>query len=237
MKRILTGLLSCALIFTLAACGAEGNNDSTATNEETTKESTTEESTTEESTLEETTTIESIEETTEADTASDLDASEDLSGPSTDTLVLLQSIWDGMPEDQQFPAVGGDVENSVMGGPGHFDFTKTEELCNILLFPEEHSSSILEAASLTHMMNTNNFTSALYLLDDGADFDSISKAYEGILETNHWLCGFPEEYLVLQLDDAHVFIAYGFSDNIANMKAQLSSLFESAHVLAEGQIV
>lgn len=231
MKKIIAGLVSCALIFSLTACGGGGNTDKS---DETTQGSTTEES------EEPDETTEAAEETTEAADESEADESDPTEdnelAASNDTVALLQRIWASMPEELAFPSAGGDMENSVMGGAGLVATESTDYICNILLFPADFTTSIEEAASLGHMMNANNLTSGLYTLTAGTDLAAITTAYEALLADNMWLCGFPEKYLVMQLADNQIYIAYGFGDNIQAIQTQIMAEVPTATVLAEGDI-
>lgn len=263
MKKIISGLVSCALMFTLAACGSDTTDGSTTDKSETNVSSTEDlsselsDGSTEAETESETDTdaetdaetepadeseapIESEETPVDSDADTDTDegtdSSADLSA-SNDTVVLLENIWASLPEDQQFPSAGGDYNHSVMGGPGYVDNEDSNYLCNTLLFPADYTDAVVEAASVGHMMNQNNFTSGLITLAEGTDTAAITAAFEEIVETNHWLCGIPEEYMLLDLGENQIFIAYGFSDNIANIKTHLNSHFDQVTVLTEGSIV
>ncbi len=177
------------------------------------------------------------EQTSETSNLTSQAESEPALNAGNDTLLLLQSIWESFPEEASFPAAGGDMEHNVMGGAGMVAVENTDYLCNILLFPPKFTGQVLEAASIGHMMNFNNITSGLYLLDEGTDLDAFTKAFEEKIENNHWLCGFPEKYLVMKVDENHLYLAYGFTDNILAMKDHISSQMSSATVLAEGDIV
>lgn len=240
MKKLISGLVSCALIFTLTACGATTDGPTTGKTDDsqpstTESEAETGASETPEATELETEAPETSEETDANQTEDNGYVEPDLS-ITNDTVQLLKDIWSGMPEDQKFATAGGDSEHTIMDDAGYVDNTNETYLCNILLFPADYIDSIEEAASIGHMMNINGFTSGLYTLAEGTDTAAIASAYEAIVADNMWLCGIPEEYIVMELDENQIFIAYGFVDNITNVEAHLTSLFPTAKILTEGKI-
>ena len=79
-------------------------------------------------------------------------------GETTSAVKVLTEIWDAMPEEQKFFAVGGDLtENMVEGAPGACALDP-EYLTGILRVPADQVHKIVEAASLVHGMNASYFT-------------------------------------------------------------------------------
>ena len=74
----------------------------------------------------------------------------------TDPLEVLTKAWEGLSEDEKFPAAGGDATTPVDGAPGKFDISDVDNLSYMLSFPAESVDLIDSAASLTHMMNMNH---------------------------------------------------------------------------------
>lgn len=239
MKKIVTGVLSFALAFSLVACTSDAPKGSTSESTGAPSQSESEsEQTSEETTVPET---ELPTDTLPGDSEEPSVSDDDLSGSDeeieqNDTALLLSEVWNSVPEDKQFPVAGGDYNHTNMSGAGSVLSSETDYLCGILLFPEEYTGEIGEAASLGHMMNQNMLTSGLFLMNDGSDNEAIAKAFEDSLDGVHWLCGFPEEYLVMQVDADHLYIAYGHSDNIDAVRDAFTGLYADSVVLAEGSI-
>ena len=53
----------------------------------------------------------------------------------TDPLEVLNKVWSSLPEDQKFPASGGDTENPTDDKPGAFGISDTDSLDYMLSFP------------------------------------------------------------------------------------------------------
>lgn len=80
----------------------------------------------------------------------------------TDPLEVLSKTWSSLPEEDKFPAAGGDNGSPVDDKPGKFDISDTDNLDYMLSFPAGSVDLIDSAASLTHMMNMNTFTCGAY---------------------------------------------------------------------------
>lgn len=221
MKRSLIALISSALIFSLAACGAD---DSGADNSEATASET------------------SITTSQESTTLSETEAGESESGTETHiadeskSVELLNQVWAAFGEDEQFPIAGGDMNQFVMGAAGTYSLEDPELVANILLFPAEQISQVDEAASLTHMMNSNTFTSGIFHMIEGADKNALSVELQDIVANNHWLCGFPEVHLIMSIADEYIVNCFGHTDNIENFKNHFLEQFDDAQVLYEEKI-
>lgn len=144
---------------------------------------------------------------------------------------LLDAIWKEIPADKQFPAGGGD-EAHPTDGPGAFDVNAYAETFQYLILVDENLLDKLtgDAATLIHMMNTNTFCSAAMQLKDAGDAEAFAQSYKEIVQSNHWMCGFPDTLVVLSLDDKMI-TAYGKDDPIQAFKDAALSL--GAQLLVE----
>ena len=135
---------------------------------------------------------------------------------------LLESVYQGMKEE--FPAAGGDEAHDTEG-PGSIDIgTYGESFQYQLLLDDELLGMVKpQAATLLHMMNTNTFCSAAVQLEDAAKADDFAQHYKTIVQSNHWMCGFPDTVVVLSLGD-YVLTAYGADDLIQSFKDSAMAL-------------
>ena len=142
---------------------------------------------------------------------------------------LLEAIYSGM--DQEFPAAGGDEAHDTEG-PGSFDISAYGESFQYQILVDEELTAMVkpQAATLLHMMNTNTFCSAVMQLNDAADAEAFASHYQQIVQSNHWMCGFPDTMVVLSLGD-YVITAYGADDLIQAFKTAAQGL--GAEVLVE----
>ena len=147
------------------------------------------------------------------------------------SLELMEAIWQGMPQDDSFPAAGGD-EAQDTEGPGAFDVNAYGETFQYQILLDDTLMDALtgDAATLMHMMNTNTFCSAVMQLKEGTDAASFADHYQELVQSNHWMCGFPDTVVVLNLG-SFMITAYGADDLIQQFKNSAASL--GANVLVE----
>ena len=145
-----------------------------------------------------------------------------------DATEILTTVWGTYAEDEMFAAAGGDSENMSMEGPAKFDVSKTEELAYLLNFPAELADKIDDAASLMHMMNANTFTAGAYHVADAADMSAVVDAIKDKVMNNHWMCGFPETLIIVQVGDSDVVSAYGNGALIDNFPSKLLAAYKGA---------
>ena len=147
------------------------------------------------------------------------------------SLELLDAVWNAFPEDARFPAGGGDEAHDT-NGTGAFDVKAYGETFQYLILLDDSLMDKLtgDAATLMHMMNTNTFCSAAMQLQEGEDPAAFAESYKTIVQSNHWMCGFPDTVVVLNLG-SFVLTAYGKNDPIQNFKDIAVSL--GAQLLVE----
>ncbi len=156
----------------------------------------------------------------------------------TDATAVLNAVWAAYadePDDNKFPIGGGDSANLTMDAPGKFDIAATEELDVTLALPASQTANIEDAASMMHMMNANNFTGAAYLLKEGTDVAAFAKDFQDGLNGRHWMCGFPEKFVVIQTGN-FVVTAFGNGQIIELFKTKATGALENATVVLEGAI-
>ena len=142
---------------------------------------------------------------------------------------LLEAIYSGM--DQEFPAAGGDEAHDTEG-PSSFDISAYGESFQYQILVDEELTAMVkpQAATLLHMMNTNTFCSAVMQLEDAKNAESFAQHYKTIVQSNHWMCGFPDTMLVMNLGD-YVITAYGADDLVQSFKTSAVAL--GAEILVE----
>ncbi|MBR5514708.1 MAG: hypothetical protein IKU52_00730 [Clostridia bacterium] len=146
---------------------------------------------------------------------------------------ILNTVWGTYADDEKFFAMGGDYDNIVDNAPGAVDVSNKENLYSLLVCDETASAMIDGAASLMHAMNANTFTGAAYHLTDGADMAAFSDAMKAAIESNQWLCGFPEKLLVVKLSNDYAVVAYGAADIIDNFGTKIAGSYETAETLVD----
>ena len=128
-------------------------------------------------------------------------------------LELLNNVWAQYADTEKFAAAGGDAseENMTMDGPGKFGIEDASMLDVMLALPASAAEKIDDAASLMHMMNANTFTSGAYHAVSSEDVAFIVDEIANNIGGRQWMCGFPEELLIMTIGD-YVVSAFGAKD-------------------------
>ncbi|MDD6044935.1 MAG: bacteriocin transport accessory protein [Clostridia bacterium] len=147
-------------------------------------------------------------------------------------LELLNNIWAGYAEDEKFASAGGDAneENMTMDGPGKFGVEDAEMLDVMLALPASAAEKIDDAASLIHMMNANTFTSAAYHAVSPEEVSAITENIISNISNRHWICGFPEELLIMTVGD-YVISAFGKKELLDVFEAHAVEAYETMNVV------
>lgn len=143
-----------------------------------------------------------------------------------DSAELINNIWNAVPEDKKFFAMGGDFTNPVDNAAGIYSL-EDEGLSSTLLIPADQIANVDEAASLVHAMNLNNFTcGAFHVTGDKAAFvEAMHNAVTG----NQWICGMPEKLIIAEIGD-YVLVCFGINDAIAPFETALGTAYASANI-------
>lgn len=155
----------------------------------------------------------------------------------TSPLNLLNTVWKSYSEDDKFPASGGDYseENAKDDAPGNFGLSDSAVLESTLAVPEASADLLKKAASLTHMMNLNTFTAGAFQLKDSKNADKFAKAMKESIENRHWVCGFPDKFVIIKVN-GYVVSAFGAADLIDTFKSKTLKAYRDAKVYCEENI-
>ena len=145
----------------------------------------------------------------------------------TDPLEVLNKVWSSLPEDQKFPASGGDTENPTDDKPGAFGISDTDSLDYMLSFPTGSVDLIDSAASISHMMNMNTFTCGAYHVKNSADAKTLAQALRDSIQSRQWMCGFPDKLVVATVDEV-VVAMYGDEELINSFRDTLTASYPAA---------
>ena len=147
----------------------------------------------------------------------------------TSALEILETVWNGVPEDNRFFAMGGDMNNMVDNAPGNYSL-EDEGLTATLLVPADQIANLDQAASLVHGMNLNNFTCGVYHMAAGADAAAFADVMHETISNNPWMCGFPEKMLIAVVGGEYVLVAFGINDAINPFEASFGAAYADADV-------
>ncbi len=153
-----------------------------------------------------------------------------VSGPAS-ALEVLENTWAGYAEDEKFPIIGGSMAAPVDGAPGSFDIAD-ENITFSLLIPAEQLTNVTEAASMIHMMNANTFTGSAFKLAQGVAAADFAAAMKDAIVNNQWMCGFPEELVIVSVGDV-VVINFGAADLIEVFQTNLKEAYATAETLVD----
>ena len=150
--------------------------------------------------------------------------------PAPAPLEILETVWAAIPEENRFPACGGEMTDTIQEGPGALDPANTDALLYTLLVPEEQVANVKEAATLLHMMNANTFTCGAFRLEGVTD-GVFADAMKNRILNNQWMCGFPERLIIASFGDDTVLCAYGKNSALDPFMDQLTKTYSGQMVL------
>ncbi len=118
---------------------------------------------------------------------------------------VLNGIWADYSLEK-FSVGGGDEDHMTMDAAGEYSPTKTEALQSMYCVDPQTAGIIKSMATLQHMLNANVFTG---MVIETEDVDALAATMETNIKNNHWMCGSPNVYSIVQLDATHVLVMYG----------------------------
>lgn len=148
------------------------------------------------------------------------------SGPAS-ALELMETVWAAYADEEKFSVVGGSMAAPVDGAPGEFDLAD-ENITFSLMIPADQLENVTQAASLTHMLNSNTFTAAAFKLNDGIVPADFAAAMQDSVVNNQWICGFPEQLLIVSVPGGYVVSVFGAMDLIEVFKTNLTTVYPDA---------
>ena len=138
MKKMITLILTLAMVMSMAACGQKAPVETNAP---------------------ETQAPETQAPETTAAPAVEVPAS---------ALEILEKVWALFGDDEKFPVMGGDYEAMVSDAPGAVNVATPDFMVGTLLVPETEAANVTEAAALLHAMMLNNFTCGVFRVNGDA---------------------------------------------------------------------
>lgn len=140
---------------------------------------------------------------------------------------LLTNIWNNVPEDKKFFAMGGDMNNVVDNAPGAYSL-EDEGLTATLLIPTEQIANVSEAASLVHAMMLNNFTCGAFKVT--GDTKAFADAMKTAIANNPWMCGQPDKYVVAVIGE-YVVALFGINDAVDPFVTAMTTAYTQAELV------
>ena len=212
MKKLIALLLALAMVAMMGACTSGNTNETEA--------------------IETTESIETTEMTDATEEVTENDPTEDVISTETNlSVTILENIWNAYGDDEKFPVIGGNIEDAVDGAPGNYNMAYAENLTYNLLVPAQLVVLVDEAASIVHMMNANSFTASVLHLIDGVNVDEFVDAMYDAINTNPWMCGFPEHMVIAVIDGSYVLVSFGVNDAMTPFKAHLNEVYADAEIV------
>ena len=166
---------------------------------------------------------------------------------ASSALEILETIWNDYAEDEQFPVSGGDMQTHIEkmeedenymipNAPGAYNLEYAEDLMYSLLIPETELENLSEAATMVHMMNGNNFTCGAFKLKNG-NVAAFAETMKEAVMNNQWMCGQPEQLIIVSFGDGFVMMAYGIADAMDPFVEHMNSVYAGAEVLVEESLI
>ena len=166
---------------------------------------------------------------------SDTPAADSQAATYADATEVLTKVWDTYADDEKFASWGGNAENMVDGAPGTFDLAMTDELTANLVLSADLAATIDDAATLMHGMNLNTFTAAA--VHTSEDATAFADAYAEGLAANQWMCGIPENYVIIDAGNGYVVTAFGAADLMATFEEKALGALSGSTVVKSGSVI
>ena len=148
-----------------------------------------------------------------------------------DSTTLLSNVFAQYAEDEKFPIGGGAGDAMVMDAPGALDVADAETMDFMVGLPMDSAAMIDDAASALHMMNANTFTCGVVHLTEGTDAAAFAQVMRDAIQSNRWMCGFPETLTVAVIGGEYVVIAFGVHDAMNPFMTHFAEAFPGAEIL------
>ena len=166
---------------------------------------------------------------------------------ASSALEILETIWNDYAEDEQFAVTGGDMQTQIemmekdenympANAPGAYNLKYAEDLTYSLLIPADELANLEEAATMVHMMNGNNFSCGAFKLKNG-DVASFAETMKDAAMNNQWMCGQPEQIIVVDFGGGYVLMAYGIHDAMDPFVEHMNSVYADAEVLVDESLI
>lgn len=163
-------------------------------------------------------------------------------------LEILENVWALYPEEEQFPVSGGNMEYHIEqmeqdasymppNAPGKYDMAYAENLPYVLYIPAEQLENIDAAATMTHAMMANNFSSGVVHVKSGVDTKEMANAIKDNLAQTQWICGTPDQMLVAVVDGEYLLVAFGINDAMNPFVKRVSEAYPDADIIYSGSII
>lgn len=144
---------------------------------------------------------------------------------------VLNGIWADYSLEK-FSVGGGDEDHMTMDAAGEYSPTKTEALQSMYCVDPQTAGTIKSMATLQHMLNANVFTG---MVMETEDVDTLAAAMETNIKNNHWMCGSPNVYSIVQLDATHVLVMYGDVAIVGEFEKVAGELYDTT-VIKSGTV-
>ena len=144
---------------------------------------------------------------------------------------ILDTVWGTYAGDELFPIMGGNSENADWESPAAMDLANTEELTYLLYLPADQIALVEDCAGMVHAMNLNTFTAGSFHVADEANVQTVVDALKDAIMNAQWMCGFPEQLIIVTVGGDYVISAFGNGELIDNFQAKLSEQYGDAAVV------
>ncbi len=213
MKKIIALILAVLMLVSMVACGN--------TNDDVTENTTND--------------------TTEAPVVEPAkEAVEVLNGAVGKFCEVLAPVFEMPAEDVKGAFAGGyfsEDETTVKMGEAGKTPVDVEEAAatfkSVSLINDDAFAKLDDAAVFHHMMNMNSLAVSAMRVANAADVDTVANAMRESVGGNQvWICGTPERYLVVKVDNC-VVSAYGLTDMVNAIKTALTETYDNAVVVCD----
>ena len=152
---------------------------------------------------------------------------------AAEAVKVLEDVWAAYGEDEKFFAMGGDYTTLVDGAPGKVDISLAEDVDALLAVPTDATAMADDAASLIHAMNANTFTCSVFHVTEEGNMESFAELVKEHIANRQWMCGFPEELKIANVNGQYVVVAFGAADIMGTFAGHLETVTGAEFVVEE----
>lgn len=210
MRKCLTALLICAILFALSGCKKAPVQQPDPTQP-------------------------SVPQATPVPTPTPEDEPDDTpTATDNPALTVMLRIWEQFEGDKDV-YIGGSSTDYRLATPWQVLLSDKDFLQGALFLSEAQVPKVKAAASLMHSLNTNNLTVGAIALEEGVDFEAFAAKVKDRILQNQWVCGRPGGMRIVKVEEC-LLILYGSGSYSSSFVEALNEAYPEAEVLYQETI-
>ncbi|MCQ2436377.1 MAG: hypothetical protein MJ101_05680 [Clostridia bacterium] len=131
----------------------------------------------------------------------------------SDSLALMNNVWDGYKSDERFSAIGGDSGTAARDMPARYTLTDRESREKDLMLPSAFSFAVSDISCIKRDDGNGQLTAAAYYIDNAENIGVTAAAVRSQLMRTG-IAEMPEKFVAVAVGDRYLLTAYGNESDI-----------------------